>query len=240
MRYLVGFMFVLAGLVALPLSASAQDAEEDATSEPSLEEPTPSSEPAPGGASADSTPTQAVGDLRFRLVLLGRFGLGGTLRNKFEDPFVGGGQMTADFEPEATLGFDLRFEKPVAKYVTAGALLSNYWWSIKDVEDFGRQYALDIAPFVKPRYVFMAGSKEAELYVLVSFGGSLTRLDFDEEVYGGFNFGLSPGFQVFVAPDFALVFEVGYALSWFKVGGLADEKFTLGQAAIRVGFAAAF
>jgi hypothetical protein len=38
---------VLAGLVALPLSASAQAGEEGTTSEPSAEEPTPSSEPAP-------------------------------------------------------------------------------------------------------------------------------------------------------------------------------------------------
>ena len=37
----------LAGLVALPLSASAQDTEEGATSEPNLQEPPPSSEPAP-------------------------------------------------------------------------------------------------------------------------------------------------------------------------------------------------
>ena len=44
MRYLVGFAFVLA-LAALPLSASAQDGEEGATSEPIAEEP--SSEPAP-------------------------------------------------------------------------------------------------------------------------------------------------------------------------------------------------
>jgi len=38
---------VLAGLVALPLSGTAQDAEEDATPEPSAEEPAPSAEPAP-------------------------------------------------------------------------------------------------------------------------------------------------------------------------------------------------
>jgi len=38
---------VLAGLVALPLSATAQDAEEDATPEPSAEEPALSAEPAP-------------------------------------------------------------------------------------------------------------------------------------------------------------------------------------------------
>jgi hypothetical protein len=38
---------VLAGLVALPQSVSAQDAEEDATSEPNLKESAPTSEPAP-------------------------------------------------------------------------------------------------------------------------------------------------------------------------------------------------
>ncbi len=39
-------MFVLAGLVALPLSASAQAGEAATTSEPNLQEPAPSSEPA--------------------------------------------------------------------------------------------------------------------------------------------------------------------------------------------------
>jgi hypothetical protein len=40
-------VMVLAGLVALPLRASAQDGEEAATSEPNLQEPAPPSEPAP-------------------------------------------------------------------------------------------------------------------------------------------------------------------------------------------------
>jgi hypothetical protein len=46
MRYLFGFLCVCA-LMALPLSASAQGGEEGATSEPNLQEPEPSSEPAP-------------------------------------------------------------------------------------------------------------------------------------------------------------------------------------------------
>jgi hypothetical protein len=46
MRYLIGFMFALA-LAALPQSASAQDTEEGETTEPNLQEPAPSSEPAP-------------------------------------------------------------------------------------------------------------------------------------------------------------------------------------------------
>jgi hypothetical protein len=47
MRYPVGLVCVLAGLVALPLSASAQAGEEGTTSEENLQEPAPPSEPAP-------------------------------------------------------------------------------------------------------------------------------------------------------------------------------------------------
>ena len=66
MRYLVGFMLVLA-LVALPLSVSAQAAEETTTAEPSAEEAVPSSEPTPekpalelklDGAGVEVAPTE--------------------------------------------------------------------------------------------------------------------------------------------------------------------------------------
>ena len=47
MRYLVGLICVLVGLVALPLSAGAQAGEAAAPSEPNLQEPAPPSEPPP-------------------------------------------------------------------------------------------------------------------------------------------------------------------------------------------------
>jgi len=47
MRYLVGFVCVLAALVAVPQSASSQGAEEGTTSEPTLDEFAPSSEASP-------------------------------------------------------------------------------------------------------------------------------------------------------------------------------------------------
>jgi len=47
MRYLFGFLCVCAVAATLPLGVGAQDAEEAATPEPSLQEPAPSSEPAP-------------------------------------------------------------------------------------------------------------------------------------------------------------------------------------------------
>jgi hypothetical protein len=46
MRYLVGFLCVCAVVGTLPLNASAQAGEADTTSEPNLQEPAPSSEPA--------------------------------------------------------------------------------------------------------------------------------------------------------------------------------------------------
>jgi hypothetical protein len=46
MRYLFGFLCVCAVVGTLPLNASAQAGEADTTSEPNLQEPAPSSEPA--------------------------------------------------------------------------------------------------------------------------------------------------------------------------------------------------
>lgn len=59
-------------------------------------------------------------------------------------------------------------------------------------------------------------------------------------VYGGFNFGVTPGFQVFVARSTALIFEVGYAYSWFQIVGSVFSKWSLGQATLRLGIAVAF
>jgi len=47
MRYVVGFVFVLAGVVASPLGATAQDSDEGTSAEPRLEETAPASEQAP-------------------------------------------------------------------------------------------------------------------------------------------------------------------------------------------------
>ena len=66
------------------------------------------------------------GDRRLRLLLLGRFGLGPKLKLEYTDPFSSSDGVVEE-TPRATLGFDLRVEKPVAKYVTVGGLMSNYW-----------------------------------------------------------------------------------------------------------------
>ena len=191
--------------------------------------------------SAALPPIKEVGDRRFRLGILGRFGFGGswTLENDVSKLLADG--------PGATLGFDLRFEKPPAKYVTLGVVLGNYWILPAILGE--REYALDISPFVKPRYPFKAGSKEAEVYLFMQIGGSMivlnsnnyTGTSLDNYLGGGFNFAIAPGFQIFVSSNVAVLFEIGYSYSWF---GIPDDFYpwtlTLGQATIRTGIVRAF
>lgn len=196
-------------------------------------------------------------DRRFRIALLGRFGLGGSTVVKFSNPITSTeGELKG--ENGATLGFDLRFEKPVATYVTIGGLISNYWLraprnrnaptGIDVREVHPNDYALDVDFFVKPRYPFMAVSKLAEAYVIVQVGGSLRVAEIFEGppftaskyVEGGFNWGIAPGFQVFVTRHLGLIFEVGYARTWFKSGASLATSTKLGQATLRFGFSFAF
>ena len=205
---------------------------------------------------APAEPSAEIDDRRFRLVLLGRFGLGGKARSKLNDGLEFFAISEIEGTPGATLGFDLRFEKPVAKYVSVGGLIGSYWLRSKRSTNFpeafgelrSNDYAMDFAPFFKPRYPFRAGSKAAEAYVVVNFGGSLIVVDLLDEfnfnsasvVRGGFNVGIAPGLQVFVARHAAIVFEVGYAYSWFKIENALVKTTSVGQATLRFGFSFAF
>ena len=201
-------------------------------------------------SSASTRRQRDSGDRRFRIALLGRFGLGGKSVLKIDDSIISGsGEFSAT--PGATLGFDLRFEKPVARYVTVGGLVSNHWFrgrrdqdGTSGIRDLNRNdYALDIAPFVKPRYPFKAGKNEAEAYVIINIGGSLRLMEISDGtflmlktgVFGGFNWGVAPGFQIFLAEHVGLVFEVGYARSWFKIGSSILKSLKVGQATLRFG-----
>lgn len=109
------------------------------------------------------------GDRRFRIALLGRFGLGKKSVVKIDGSMFSGPDEL-ETTPGATLGFDLRFEKPVARFVTVGGLASNHWFRARrDPNETSRirnlnqkDYALDVAPVMKPRYPFTAGKNEAE------------------------------------------------------------------------------
>lgn len=200
----------------------------------------------PDGRLAEPEPERAeLGDRRFRLVLLGRFGLLGQLTLGVRD-FTG--DVDGSFRPEKpTTGFELRFEKPVRRYFSVGGLVSNYF--IRPGGS-GYDYAADFAPFIKPRVPFRVGKREGEIYLTVHFGPSVLALrnisPFGATRLGhpGFNVAASPGIQLFFSKSVALVFEIGYAYSWFRISDQGENvslrKLTLGQLTLRPGFAFAF
>jgi len=197
-----------------------------------------------GEGDAPEAPPSKLGDMRFRVALLARIGFAGKLTSTIRDS-SGGGTIKVKGKPDrATLGFDLRIEKPVARNVSVGGVLSNYWFRGATENS----YALDIAPFVKPRLVFRAGKQEAEFYGLIQVGGSLIRIPVfpyiggapEIQTSGGFNVGIMPGFQVFMGRAAAFVVEVGYAFSWFKGRGESLQRFWVGQPTVRTGFVFAF
>ncbi|MGB5809840.1 MAG: hypothetical protein WBG86_04870 [Polyangiales bacterium] len=236
------------GFVLLEASqiARAQDTQQDPAADQT--ETGTGTEPRGYGQTAE-TPSAELGDRRFRLVVLGRFGVGGKVKVATVDLLMIEGS-TIEAKANTTFGLDLRFEKPIHRNVTIGGVLGSYWIGSNDPD-----YALDVSALVKQRYVFRAGRKEAEVYLAVQFGGSLLV----NRVYtfsqgggmessatlrnpsGGFNVGIAPGFQVFVTHHVAVVLEVGYGYSWFRIkGGPLLDKLTLGQATIRTGFSLAF
>jgi len=191
----------------------------------------------PGAVSAqESEDSKELGDLRFRLVIAGHFGLGGNLKLKLDDPF-GGGQTTLEGKPDTTLGVDIRAEKPVLKHLTVGGIASNFWFGAAD----GREPGLDIAVLIKPRVPLRAGGKEAEFYVQFQVGPSFFFLRGDQvlDTFVGFNIGFAPGFQIFVAPKLGVLFEVGYMYDWGKYRD-GDIILSLSQAVIRFGFTVPF
>lgn len=200
---------------------------------------------ATGASSAAAAPRPD--DQRYRLVLLGRFGVGGSMKLSFTDPELQRryDDITGALRPDATLGFDLRFEKPVHRYVAVGAVVGNYW-----VDSFpGRlrpdrgDYGLDVSAFFKPRYQFPAGPRTAEVYLGVQFGGSMlisSVLPGTKDPSGGWNVAVMPGIQVFVSDLAALVLEIGYQYNWFQISTDGVGTFKLNQANFRLGVAFAF
>ena len=187
-------------------------------------------------------------DRRLRAVVLSRFGVRGTAKATTVD-FPLAGSETLTRTPSTTFGFDIRLEKPVHRYLSVGGGLSNYW-----IRSGQTEYALDASALVKPRYAFPIRQRESEVYLAVQIGGSLlvnkvtTVMGFGGDELrstmrnpsGGFNVSVAPGFQVFVAENVAVVTEVGYAYSWFRIKGPLLRRLSIGQATIRVGLAFAF
>lgn len=179
----------------------------------------------PTSASADAASMKARFDMLFRL------GFAGKIR-------VDGGSLgSASTDADTSPGVDLRGDLPIAKYVTLGPQVSIYA-ARPDFPGLDRNVFVDLSPFLKGRYPFLAGKKKAEVYGLFHVGFTmafLRRTTLAADRFGpGWNIGLTPGFQIMLAHRFGLITEFGWVRTFSRFDA---SNLIVNQGVWRFGFA---
>ena len=178
----------------------------------------------PAAASANTASMKARFDLLFRLGFAGKIKV---------DSGLGSASAGADTSP----GVEIRGDLPIAKYVTLGPQVSVYG-ARPDFPGLDRNVFVDLSPFLKGRYPFLAGKKKAEVYGLFHVGFTmafLRRNTVATDRFGpGWNIGLTPGFQIMLARRFGLITELGWVRTFARFDAL---NLIVNQAVWRFGFA---
>lgn len=133
-----------------------------------------------------------------------------------------------------TLGFGLRFEKPIVRFLAIGGLFEFNSYNVDDGRD-RRDSSMDIDVWVKGRYSLRAGNLRLVAYGGVPLGATVLFAE-DTDNLRGFNTGLLAGLEL-VFGRFAPFLEIGWRHHWvrrkFDFGD--DAKFISNQARINFG-----
>jgi hypothetical protein len=134
-------------------------------------------------------------------------GAGGEADVETDGPF-GLGDFEADLD--ATLGFGLRFEKPIASIVSLGGLFEMGGYKFDDVDrDADLYFDFDVYAKIGPRLSTMASGVVLEVNGLLPFGFSIFRPDEDDsDAMFGLNFGFGGGAAIYVR-SFGFFAEIG-------------------------------
>lgn len=152
-------------------------------------------------------------------------GFGGEARTD-PDPFG----IDADLAP--TIGFGLRFEMPIVRFFSIGALIEFLSFNVDSPLADERQQVLDLDLLLKGRYPIRVGTNELSPYLAVPFGGSVWFID-NADNYRGINTGLLGGveFTLGSAP-LSLFAEFGWRFHSVKDD---DIRVRTSQAALNIG-----
>jgi hypothetical protein len=133
-------------------------------------------------------------------------GAGGEADVETDGPF-GLGDFEADLD--ATLGFGLRFEKPIASIVSLGGLFEMGGYKFDDVDrDADLYFDFDVYAKIGPR-LDINNDLDLEVYGLLPFGFSIFRPDEDDsDAMFGLNFGFGGGAALYVG-SFGFFAEIG-------------------------------
>ncbi|MFT5353898.1 MAG: hypothetical protein ACI9KE_001098 [Polyangiales bacterium] len=187
----------------------------------------PSFASAQGGRGWQPRPDERDDDMAARLS--GYFGVGFA-----GDARLRGGGFSGRGSLEPTLGFGLRFEKPIIRFLAIGGLLEFNSYNVSDGRD-QRDSSMDFDVWVKGRYSLRAGDLRLVVYGGVPLGVSVLFLE-NTDNYRGFNTGLLAGLEL-VFGRFAPFFEIGWRHHWVrrKFDGFDDAKFISNQVRINFG-----
>lgn len=133
-------------------------------------------------------------------------GAGGEGDVEADGPF-GFGDFEFDLDP--TLGFGLRFEKPIADLVSLGGLFEMGGYKADDVDrDADLYFDFDVYAKIGPR-LDINNNLDLEVYGFVPFGFSIYRPDDDgSDAMFGLNFGFGGGAALYVG-SFGFFAEIG-------------------------------
>ena len=133
-------------------------------------------------------------------------GAGGELDGETDGPF-GFGDYEIDLDP--TLGFGLRFEKPIASIVSLGGLFEMGGYKADGADRNADLYFdFDVYAKIGPR-LDINNNLDLEVYGLLPFGFSVYRPDADNsDALFGLNFGFGGGAALYVG-SFGFFAEIG-------------------------------
>ncbi len=123
------------------------------------------------------------------------------------------GAAPGDPELDTTVGFGVRYEAPLHRYVSVGGHLETTFWrtELMDAANLDRNVHLDLDGFVMGRYPIRLRKFDLVPYLLLPIGLTISFPSFNDLDNGpGWNIGLLAGTQFIFSEHFGVMTELGF------------------------------
>jgi len=143
------------------------------------------------------------------------------------------------YDSDTTLGFNVRADTPVAKYLLLGPMLQFGSWRPDVVPAASHDYFVDLDLVVRLRAPITTSKLNYQLWLGMPIGLSLDKLADDDAPIGlGWNIGVLVGGAVHLTPKFGLFAEAGWEQHRMTHSNdkIPDVDIKLQQALLNLGF----
>lgn len=145
----------------------------------------------------------------------------------------------SDGDADTTLGFNLRADAPIAKYVLLGPMLQFGSWRPTATPALSHNYYVDLDLLLRLRLPITTSTFNYQLWLGMPVGvsGNIPNDTWDADLGIGWNIGVLCGGAVHFSPKFGLFAEVGWEQHRFQHSrdSAPDLDFALRQAMLNLG-----